>query len=110
MKLAVLLFTLFSFQLVNAQESGIPTPTEDPVRVDAREQRQEQRIKDGVNSGSISKKEERRLKKEQAHIKRLEKRSKKDGQVSAKEKKKINHAQNHASRSINKKKHNKKKI
>ncbi len=42
-----------------------------------------------------------------ARIKRMEKRSKKDGQVSAREKKKINHAQNRASRSISKKKHNK---
>ena len=108
MKLAILLLTVFSFQFVFAQDSEIPTPVDDPANIDSRQQHQEQRIKKGINSGSISKQEARHLKKEQARIKRLEKRSKKDGKVSAKEKKKINHAQNHANRSISKKKHNKK--
>ena len=78
MKLALLLLTIFSFQLTMAQESGIPTPTEDPARADSQQQR--------------------------PRIKRHEKHSKKDGHISAKEKKK----KNHANRSISKKKHNKK--
>ena len=95
-------------QISFSQESGIPTPVDDPTVMDKREQRQEKRIKQGVASGEINKKEERRLKMEQARIKRMEERAKKDGVVSKREKKHINHAQNHASKRIIKKKHNKK--
>ena len=112
MKLAVVFLVLLSFQLVKAHDAETPdlksaaAASESSV-VDQRQQRQENRIQQGVNSGSLSKKEERRIRKDQARIKRMEKHSKKDGHVTAKEKKKIHRAQKHASHKISRKKHNK---
>lgn len=106
MKITFLALVLLSFQFTQAQESEVLEP--DSSVIDNRQQRQENRVQQGLDSGSISKQEQRRLKKEQVRIKRMEKRAQKDGKVTAREKKKISHAQNRASHSISKKKHNKK--
>ena len=108
MKYLLFALALTVSQLSFSQESGIPTPVDDPHVLDKHQQHQENRINQGVASGAINKKEERQLKMEQARIKRMEKRAKKDGTVSKREKKHINHAQNHASHHIAKKKKNKK--
>lgn len=91
MKQAFVFLVLFSFQSLQAQVSDILEP--DSSLVD--------------DSSIIDDRQQRRLKKEQVRIKRMEKRAEKDGKVTAREKKKINHAQKRASRSISKKKHNK---
>ena len=67
---------------------------------DKREQNQRARIRDGVESGEVTKAEAARLKAEQRHIRRTERRAKSDGQVTPRERAKIQRKQNKASRDI----------
>ena len=73
---------------------------------DNRQQRQQQRIEDGVRSGALTPHEVQRLENEQDRIDKMENRAKADGVVTNKEKLGIEAAQDHASRSIAIKKHN----
>lgn len=71
---------------------------------DKREQNQRARIRDGVESGEVTKPEAARLKAEQRHIRRTERRAKSDGQVTPRERAKIQRKQNKASRDIRRQK------
>jgi hypothetical protein len=77
------------------------------AQTNVRQNNQETRTENGVNSGELTKREQRRIEHQQQNIQRLENKAKKDGQVTAKEQARINVAQNRASRSIARKKHNK---
>jgi hypothetical protein len=90
-------FLFFAFiLLINvsllAQES---TP-----KVDARQNTQQERIQQGKQSGEISRREAARVRKEQKHIRRTERRAKADGDVTAAERRKIDRKQDRASRHI----------
>jgi hypothetical protein len=74
--------------------------------IDRREIRQEQRIREGLRSGEINRREYRRLEAEQANIRELERRAKADGHVSAYERAQIAQAQNAASLHIYQDSHN----
>jgi hypothetical protein len=74
-------------------------------RVDAREHRQQRRIRQGVRSGELSAREVLRLEKQQVHIRRYEARAKSDGTVTAAERARLHHKLNHSSRSIRRQKH-----
>ena len=76
------------------------------ARVDKRENRQDKRIKQGVKSGEVTRGEAARLRKQQANIKRTERRAKADGKVTKKEARKIERKQDRADKSIRKAKHN----
>ena len=75
--------------------------------VDAREQRQHQRILAGIEDGSLAPGEARRLAREQLRIERTEQRFRRnDGHLGPVERARLNHRQNHASRHIRRARHN----
>lgn len=79
--------------------------TNDP-RIQQREENQEQRIDQGVQSGALTPREAGRLETQQARIKQDEERMKADGKLTKAERKKLTREQNRASRTIYRKKHN----
>lgn len=75
-------------------------------RVDRRQENQLSRIRDGRRSGSLTKREVRKLKKVQRKIDRMEYRYAKDGHIDKRERRKLNKALERSSRRIYKLKHN----
>lgn len=73
--------------------------------IDQRQQNQQARINQGVVSGEVNRAEAARLRAEQRHIRRTERRAKADGNVTAKERAKIQRKQNKVSRDIRRQKH-----
>ena len=101
MKKKIMLAALFvmSFTIAsNAQNTPV---------VDAREQNQKARIKDGVKDGELNKVEAVRLRKQQRNIKKTEAKAKADGEVTPTERAKLERKQDKASRKIAKQKHDK---
>jgi CRISPR/Cas system-associated endoribonuclease Cas2 len=84
-------------------------PTDDPG-IQNREQKQEQRIQQGVQSGQLTPKEAGRLEAQQTKIKQDEERMKADGKLTKAERKKLKREQGSASENIHKKKHNEKTV
>lgn len=72
--------------------------------VDKRQKVQRARIKEGVNSGEVTRTEAVRLRAEQRHIRRAERRAKADGTVTPQEKARLHRKQNKASRDIRRQK------
>ena len=75
-------------------------------RIDRREARQHARIHQGARSGQLTRHEARKLRRDQRHIARVERRAKADGVVTPQERRRITHAQNRESRRIYRLKHN----
>jgi hypothetical protein len=92
----IFLFTIMAAGIVRAQ--GTPV-------VDGRQQAQQARIRGGAASGEVTRAEARRLKAEQRHIRRAERRAKADGTVTNKERVRLQRKQNQASRDIRRQKH-----
>jgi hypothetical protein len=84
--------------------AGIVRAQQTPV-VDERQQNQRTRIQQGVVSGEVTRPEAKRLRAEQRHIRRAERRAKADGEVTAQERAKLQRKQNKASRDIRRQKH-----
>lgn len=91
-----------------------PTPAPDPTGaarsthtplIDKREANQEQRIKEGRESGALTRHEARRLRAEQKAIDRAQTRAAADGSVTAAERRHIRKMQNRAGRDIYRQKH-----
>lgn len=78
-----------------------PTP-----RIDRREARQHARIREGVRSGELTRREAFRLRAGHREVAFMERRAKADGVVTARERARISAAQNHENRAIWRKKHN----
>ncbi|MBL7816780.1 MAG: hypothetical protein JNL70_17295 [Saprospiraceae bacterium] len=76
-------------------------------KVDQRQQNQKERIKEGVKSGELTKKEAKHAVKAQKNIKHAENKAKADGVVTPKERAKLDHKQDKASQKIAKNKHDK---
>src|SRR5689334_6187882 len=95
-----------------ADEAGQPAPSEQPEvqapaanepatpGVDAREQKQEGRIQEGVQSGQLTPGETRRLERGQEKVEVIEEKAKADGVVTPRERRRIQHQQNVQSRRI----------
>ncbi len=96
---ATLTALLLGSSLVWAED--VPSP-----RVDARQERQQARIEEGVASGQLTGPEARRLERQQGRIKRAEKRREADGTLSARDKAALERKQDRASRHIYRAKHN----
>lgn len=79
--------------------------TNDPA-IQQREQNQQQRIEQGVQSGRLTPREAGRLEGQQARIQQREARMKADGNLTARERAKLTRQQNRANRNIYRKKHN----
>jgi len=75
------------------------------TRVDRRQDRQEQRIDRGVESGALTPRETRRLERGQRHVENLETRAQADGTVTAREKARLEHAQDVQGKRIYRQKH-----
>lgn len=75
------------------------------TRVDRRQDRQEQRIDKGVQSGALTPRETRKVEQGQRHVERLETKAQSDGTVTAREKGRLEHAQDVQSKRIYKQKH-----
>ena len=76
---------------------------------DARQERQQQRIDQGVASGELTQREANRLERQQDRIQGMEEKAKADGVVTKQERKQLNRAQNRASRNIAREKHDRQK-
>jgi len=100
-KAIILILFLVGFTTIYAQDQTTKT--------DTREKIQRARIREGKNSGELTKAERARLRAEQRSIRRTERRAKADGMVTANEQAKLNRKQNRASRDIRRAKHNNKK-
>jgi len=74
--------------------------------VDQREKNQQSRIKEGVQSGELTRGEARRLEAQQGKIKADEMVAKSDGKVTNAERRQLKREQNRASRNVYRKKHN----
>lgn len=90
------LFLIMAAGIVQAQDN---TPV-----VDKRQQAQQARIRQGMKSGEVTRSETVRLKAEQRHIRRSERRAKADGQVTPRERAKLQRKQNRVSRDIRRQK------
>jgi hypothetical protein len=73
--------------------------------IDRRQDRQEDRIDQGIRSGELNRREAARLERGQAHVNRLENRALADGSISRGEFRRIEQAQNEQSRRIYRQKH-----
>ena len=89
--------TITAFLSVNASYAG---------RAGKRQVNQQKRIHQGVKSGEVTKREYKRLQREQAGIQRSKKRAWSDGQLTRKEKLRLEHRQDKASRHVYRAKHN----
>ena len=97
-----LLFGLTVFSV--AQETnapGVKTPG-----VNARQRNQGKRIKRGVNSGALTKRETGAVLKAEKEVREEKREARADGSVTGAERKEIHQEQNQASRKIYRKKHN----
>ena len=74
-------------------------------RIDQRQQNQERRIEQGINSGALNEREAARLERGQDRVQRMEDKAVSDGKVTAKERVRIERAQNKQSRRIYRQKH-----
>jgi len=74
-------------------------------RVDARQARQSERIRDGARSGDLTRREVSALRGEQRGIRRMERRADADGVVTRRESRQLERAQDRASRHINQQRH-----
>jgi hypothetical protein len=79
-------------------------PTATP-RFDQRQENQEQRINQGVQSGQLTPREAARLDRGQEHVQRVEDRVKSDGVVTQQERVRLQQTQNVQSRKIAREKH-----
>jgi len=84
--------------LLFAQNSTITRKT------NARQVSQQVRITEGVRSGDLTRTERKELKRQQRHIRRVERRAKADGEVTSRERRRINRKQNRANRNIRREK------
>ena len=73
--------------------------------IDGRQDRQEERIDQGIKSGELTRREAARLERGQNHVNRMENRALADGTISRGEFKRIERAQNVESRRIYHQKH-----
>jgi hypothetical protein len=95
-----------AFLLFTAALPVVYAGAADAPRVDRRQEKQQQRIEQGVRSGQLTSKEAQRLEAQQEKIRRMEDKTKANGAVTRKERTRLNQRQNKASRNIHRKKHN----
>lgn len=77
--------------------------------IDKRQELQQKRIDQGVQSGELTKREAERLERRQERISKMEEKAKADGVVTKKERARIHHQQDQESRRIYREKHDNQK-
>jgi hypothetical protein len=98
----------FAAMMATAMAAPVWAQTATPG-IDARQERQQQRIDQGVASGELNQREAARLNRQQDRIQGMEERAKADGVVTNQERRQLNRAQNRASRNIAREKHDRQK-
>lgn len=78
--------------------------------IDKRQDNQKSRIKEGIKSGSLTKKEARNLARRQKHIQKFENDAAADGKITDKERRRLRRAQKRQSANIYRKKHNRRNL
>jgi len=96
---------LAGFAVVPAATVTIAGLASAETRIDRRQERQEERIDQGIRSGQLTPHEARVLERGQARVDRMEDRALSDGQLSPKDRLRIEHEQNVQSRRIFRQKH-----
>ena len=96
--------TLFTFVLVLAIQAVSMAQTATPG-INRREHQQQKRIRRGVRSGSLTKKEAAKLEAQQAKTRAEEAAAKADGKVTAKERAHLQRRESRTSRRIYRQKH-----
>ncbi|MEO8145893.1 MAG: hypothetical protein ABI654_16920 [Betaproteobacteria bacterium] len=96
-----------TFAVLAALAAPVLAQTSSTPRIDQRQQNQQQRIDQGVQSGQLNQKEAARLEKGQARVQKMENKAVADGKVTAKERRKIERTQDNQSRKIAREKHDK---
>src|SRR5438128_6269161 len=84
---------------------GIATFAQNTPRVDKRERNQQRRIHRGVRSGELTRREARRMERQQAVTRAEEAKAKGDGKVTKRERRHLNRRENRTSRHIYRQKH-----
>lgn len=92
---------LLGFGLAQPCLAGANTP-----RIDQRQENQDRRIEQGLESGALTQREANRLEHQQMRIEHQEAAAKADGVVTNGERARLTHQQNKANRNIARKKHN----
>ncbi len=101
-RIAQVLFAIVvATTLAGAASASPATP-----RIDQRRAIQHARIREGVRSGRLTPREARRLRRDERHIGRMERRIKADGVVTGRERWRMNRALNRESRRIGRFEHN----
>lgn len=101
---AVILLVIVSSFVVPI--NGSNPPGQQTRSIDRREYRQSRRIRRGIRSGSLNRRETARLARQQARIRAHERRAKADGVVTRRERARIQRQENRANRNIYRQKHN----
>ena len=96
---SVILTTVFALSM------SIAVFAQETPRVDRRERHQQRRIRQGVRSGELNRREARRLERQQARTKAQEATAKADGKVTKRERRHLNRRENRTSRHIYRQKH-----
>jgi hypothetical protein len=99
---------LIALCMVSCASAFAQTPPADPTatpRVDQRQLKQQNRINQGVASGSLTPKEAARMTEQQTRTANMEAKAKADGVVTTKERAKLQHRQDKTSRHIKRNKH-----
>ncbi len=98
-KIITTLGLVFAFSFAAAAQNNTPL-------VDERENNQKHRIVNGVKSGDLNFKETAKLLKQQAEIRKFERKAKSDGNVTFGERFRLHRELNQASRNVRRKKNN----
>lgn len=85
--------------------AALPALAQSTPRLDQRQENQERRIEQGVQSGQLNAREAARLERKQERIDRSEARAKADGVVTRQERARLHHQENVQSRHIARQKH-----
>lgn len=101
----VSLLIVWSFGVATNSNARNP-PCQNTRSIDRREARQSRRIRHGVRSASLTRRETARLARQQARIRAHERHAKADGVVTRRERLRIQRQENRANRNIFRKKHN----
>lgn len=101
-KLFLALFVLGFFAVFSTESYGQITPG-----ADKRQQNQKVRVKRGVKSGEITKREAKSIRYSTKSAKKYEAKAKSDGKVTWKERARLKNKENKSSRKIYRTKHNK---
>lgn len=88
----------------SASYADAPRGTRDP-RINARQHHQHDRIRQGVRSGELTRRETAKLASEQRDIRQLERAYKSDGKLTRNERRDLQHELNQESRKIYRQKH-----